>query len=499
MFRQATVAAGRVLAHGGGVPNITLRQPAIMNTVTRMSVSRPYTTNKPNNSKKEATKTESILTDDILARAGFEETADELRKKEPTEENEQDQSGESGEEQGSKKRRRRQTSKDIKREKAANWFYLSTLVGLVGGVGYMSRDWTSEEEQTALDGRDIDNGYTPQLMWSRLQKRWNGLFSFFSEPAFENLLPPPAPEAYRRPYTLVLTLDDLLIHSEWDTKNGWRTAKRPGVDYFLGYLSQYYEIVIFATNYQMYSEKIVQKLDPYRGFISYQLYREACRYKDGKLIKDLSLLNRDLAKTIIIDVADESVSSQPENAVVLKPWDGKSDDTLVRLIPCLEYMAASNQADVRQFLSNFNDKSNIVPEFEAKEQKMREKWRQDNQNVLSKAGKPNAGAFLAKLMGLHMPNTEPKMPLDVIRETGQKNYEHFISYLKETAPINEEHERLMKEKFGEVKLADYLTGNTPTQEEIIEFQKQLQEQEMQRQKEKQEKLREQMKQQQQQK
>lgn len=32
-------------------------------------------------------------------------------------------------------------------------------------------------------------------------------------------------------------------------QHGWRTAKRPGVDYFLAYLSQFYEIVIFTTQY----------------------------------------------------------------------------------------------------------------------------------------------------------------------------------------------------------------------------------------------------------
>jgi len=28
---------------------------------------------------------------------------------------------------------------------------------------------------------------------------------------------------------------------------GWRTAKRPGVDYFLAYVSQFYEVVIFTS------------------------------------------------------------------------------------------------------------------------------------------------------------------------------------------------------------------------------------------------------------
>ncbi len=63
-------------------------------------------------------------------------------------------------------------------------------------------------------------------------------------------------------------MDDLLVTSTWDVstyvfyimlgsniirrykrQHGWRTAKRPGVDYFLGYLSQFYEVVVFTTQY----------------------------------------------------------------------------------------------------------------------------------------------------------------------------------------------------------------------------------------------------------
>ena len=37
-------------------------------------------------------------------------------------------------------------------------------------------------------------------------------------------------------------------------QHGWRTAKRPGVDYFLAYLSQFYEVVIFTTQYHYVRE-----------------------------------------------------------------------------------------------------------------------------------------------------------------------------------------------------------------------------------------------------
>lgn len=430
------------------------------------------------NKEKKPGEPQSILNDDMLARAGFEDLESQKDSKQQpkrdnrktTEDQEQEQEQEFEEEDGSKKstrrkRRRAQTSKDLKRERYANMFYLSTLIGGALGLGYMSRDWDSEKEQQEMDGKDISNGYTPALMYERMSKRLASLFTFFSEPAFENLLPPPAPEQYRRPLTLVLTLDDLLIHSDWDTKHGWRTAKRPGLDYFLGYLSQYYEIVLFCSNSQMFSEKAVSKLDPYHAYISYALFREGCRYKDGKLIKDLSLLNRDLGKTVMIEVDPDCASLQPENSIVVAKWDGKPDDYLIRLIPFLEYLATQPVKDVRPILNSFTNKFNIVDEFSQREAKLRQQWKKDHPQ-----DKPNAANFLAKMLG--MPVLEPKMPLDIIREHGQLQYQHFQKYLQENAAKFLEEEQKLKDEFGKMTLNKLITEGGPNPEEIAKVQQQ---------------------------
>ncbi|GEQ69101.1 hypothetical protein JCM33374_g2772 [Metschnikowia sp. JCM 33374] len=425
---------------------------------------RFYSSQKASEKKDE--KPQSILTEDMLSRAGFEEAENDKK-------SDEDSVGKKdGGDRSARRRRRAQTSKDRQREKYANWFYTAALFGGFAGVGYMCRDWDSEEEQKSLEGQGIDNGFTPQLMYNRLNKRVSSLFTFFSEPAFENLLPPPPPEAYRRPLTLVLTLDDLLVHSSWDAKNGWRTAKRPGLDYFLGYLSQYYEIVIFGSEYQMYSEKTVAKLDPLRAFIQYALFREACRYKDGKLIKDLNLLNRDLRKTIVIDVNEDCSALNPENAITLKPWDGKPDDTLVKLIPLLEYLATQPIKDVRPILSSFEDKSNIVEEYTARELKLRQRWREENKYLLERAHRPNAGSFIASSLGLPQSsvNKEPKMPLDIIREHGQLQYESLQRYLKENEAKFLEEEKKMKEEYGKLTLNKLMTEGMPNPEDIAKAQ-----------------------------
>lgn len=80
----------------------------------------------------------------------------------------------------------------------------------------------------------------------RCKTRVSDLADFLNKPAWDPLLPPPLPPSHQRPYTLVIELDDLLVHSNWTREHGWRTAKRPGIEEFLGYLSQFYEIVIFT-------------------------------------------------------------------------------------------------------------------------------------------------------------------------------------------------------------------------------------------------------------
>ena len=87
-----------------------------------------------------------------------------------------------------------------------------------------------------------------------------------------------------KPYTLCISLEDMLVHSEWSREHGWRVAKRPGVDYFLRYLSQYYELVLFTSVPSAVALPVIQKLDPFQ-MIMFPLFREATKYKDGEFVK----------------------------------------------------------------------------------------------------------------------------------------------------------------------------------------------------------------------
>ncbi|KAJ5185066.1 NLI interacting factor [Penicillium cf. griseofulvum] len=330
-----------------------------------------------------------------------------------------------------------ETSIDRRKARMANIVYAAMLLAGVAGMGYLGRNWETEEEERQHP--EIPSGWSPGLWYSRIKARTSDLTSYYKDPAFPKLLPDEDAEM-RQPYTLVLSLEDLLVHSEWTREHGWRVAKRPGVDYFLRYLNQYYELVLFTSVPSMMADQVLRKLDPYR-IIRWPLFREATRYKDGEYIKDLQYLNRDLSKVILIDTKEEHARYQPENAIVLDKWTGDpKDKTLVALIPFLEYLAGMGVEDVRTVLKSF-DGTPIPAEFAKREKAMRERFEKELAEEQKKKPSRGLGNFAAAL-GLKSSATlngeqtpseglaQGKMLWDQIRERGQKNYEMIESEIR---------------------------------------------------------------------
>jgi RNA polymerase II subunit A small phosphatase-like protein len=91
-------------------------------------------------------------------------------------------------------------------------------------------------------------------------------------------------------------------------------AKRPGVDEFLIEMAKHYEIVIYTASLNKYADPLLDLLDPH-NVIRARLFRESCVFYEGNYVKDLSLLDRDLSSTIIIDNSPSSYMFHPENAI----------------------------------------------------------------------------------------------------------------------------------------------------------------------------------------
>ncbi|KAF8320242.1 import inner membrane translocase subunit tim-50 [Amanita rubescens] len=305
--------------------------------------------------------------------------------------------------------------------------WAALLLGLGASTVYMGREWDKDE----LESKRMKIEDAPSTRWGRTAKRFSDYFGFFSEPIWEELLPPPYPPPHQKPYTLVVSLDDLLVTSTWDRQHGWRTAKRPGVDYFIAYISQFYEVVIFTTQHSYTAMPILEKLDRFGLFVSHRLFREHTRSINGLPVKDLSYLNRDLSKVVCLDTDPEHYSTHPENAVIIPKWKGDPKDSgLVAMIPFLESLAIYKPPDFRPILTSYQGKD-IPIEYGKKEAEAKakhiEEWKKGRKGASTSA--------LTHLLGSQTVSAQTDGPppsyLEQKRKEAQMNYIQEQKYFEE--------------------------------------------------------------------
>lgn len=236
------------------------------------------------------------------------------------------------------------------------WSFITFGVMISGMGGFLI--WSCGSPTPGLDGKPLPDEFSDMpLVQQYLLRTWKGMNDMnkmIQEPSREKLLPDPVQPPYiQPPYTLVLELRDILVHPEWTYETGWRFKKRPGVDFLLHHCAPpLFEIVIY-TNEQGYTAfPLIDHLDP-NGYIWYRLFKDSTRYVDGKHIKDLNCLNRDLDKVICIDWDSNAVST-PRNHLKLKRWDGDmNDQSLLELGFMLRTIAESEVSDVREVIDYY--------------------------------------------------------------------------------------------------------------------------------------------------
>jgi len=176
-------------------------------------------------------------------------------------------------------------------------------------------------------------------------------------PDFREILLPKQTRQMRRRKTLVLDLDETLVHSRLDVEGAvdcdfsfpvhldgecyniyvW---VRPGVREFMEAMVDKFEIVVFTASQEIYAQNLLNILDSDRRYIRHRLFRDSCVLVEGNYLKDLSVLGRDLKDTIIIDNSPQAFAFQLENGVPIESWfDDDQDRELVKLIPFLQKLA----------------------------------------------------------------------------------------------------------------------------------------------------------------
>lgn len=134
---------------------------------------------------------------------------------------------------------------------------------------------------------------------------------------------------------------------------------RPFLEPFLRLLSRHFEVVLFTAADKTYAERVLDAIDVTGTIFSRRLYRDSCVSVDGKFVKDLRVLGRDLARTVILDDSPISYAFQVDNAVPIAPWRGdRTDVTLPKVAAYL--LTLSLESDVRRALmKRFGLRSNF--------------------------------------------------------------------------------------------------------------------------------------------
>lgn len=206
-------------------------------------------------------------------------------------------------------------------------------------------------------------------------------------------LPPKHPNA--PPVTLVLDLDETLVHCTVEACTDAdltfpvvfhgvsyqvHVRLRPFLFEFLEAIHDKFEVVVFTASQRVYADELLDRIDPSKcllvfvmlvvvvfflanppcflhkqlfyqsagKYIQHRMFRESCLAVEGNFLKDLTVLGRDLSKTVLVDNSPHAFGYQVDNGIPIESWfDCRSDTELLKLESfCRELHEVSDVRDV---------------------------------------------------------------------------------------------------------------------------------------------------------
>eukprot|EP00906_Rhabdomonas_costata_P031022 RCo043850 len=166
------------------------------------------------------------------------------------------------------------------------------------------------------------------------------------DPTMPYVLPPKKLSDSRK-YTVVLDLDETLVYGREGP-----LFTRPGLDELLAFLGENCETVVWTAGEREYAKRIIRSIDP-TGVIEHCIYRHPKWFTAASHFKDLSLCNRDIEYTILIDNTPDCIRGQAPRSVLVPDYWGVSEETGDNTLPCVAKLLhdlVKSGLGVREFL-----------------------------------------------------------------------------------------------------------------------------------------------------
>ena len=198
--------------------------------------------------------------------------------------------------------------------------------------------------------------YIKENIYIKTPKKMINKFFNPKKPEIKNRIEIPyIKESPSKKYTLVLNLNKTLAFY-----NKGKIALRTGLFSFLSMLKPYYEIISFSSEPDDITKSILKEIELKGKFFDYNFGREHCILYENTLVKDISLIGRDVKNIIIVDYDENSFKLNVENGIKISKFEGyegnnKADDALYELKIILILIFKKNNSDIRMALKEYEN------------------------------------------------------------------------------------------------------------------------------------------------
>jgi TFIIF-interacting CTD phosphatase-like protein len=207
---------------------------------------------------------------------------------------------------------------------------------------------TPESNQMSISQRNTPNNY--------IKSNTFDVKSYNKNYRNKTLSLPLIPFSPEKIYTLLIHLDDTIIHIPNKTNNIF--IRNFLID-FINIINPYYEIISFTNGNENYSEQIINLIETKDKYFDYCLHKDNATYLNEEYFKDINKLGRNIKKTIIIDEVNNNLGINNDNTIYIKPFilnnqndiiNKNNDCILKNLSNVLIDIAKEEPDDVRKYL-----------------------------------------------------------------------------------------------------------------------------------------------------